>query len=79
MKKLDLHKPASKLGMLLFLAGVFITELLLFLQGFLFLFQFNAIKNYPLILLIFSFLMVIGLLVIYINQFYRQPNIKKTL
>ncbi|HEY9221760.1 MAG TPA: hypothetical protein VIO43_09325 [Lutibacter sp.] len=79
MKKLDLHKPASKLGMLLFMAGVFITELLLFLQGFLFLFQFNAIKNYPLILLIFSFLMVIGLLVIYINQFYRQPNIKKTL
>jgi hypothetical protein len=46
--------------------------LLLFLQGFLFLFQFNAIKNFSLILFIFSFLMVSGLLIIYTNQFSRQ-------
>ncbi|MDT8418146.1 MAG: hypothetical protein RQ864_10075 [Lutibacter sp.] len=77
--KLNLHKPTSKVGIILFLAGVFITELLLFLQGFLFLFQFDAIKNYPLILLIFSFLMMVGLLVIYVNQFHHDWIIKKTL
>lgn len=70
--KINLQKTTSKVGIFLFLTGVFITELLLFLQGFLFMFQFNAIKNYSLILLIFSFLMVIGLLIIYINQFFRQ-------
>jgi hypothetical protein len=74
--KINLHKPASKVGILLFLAGVFITESLLFLQGFLFMFQVDAIKNYSFFLLIFSFLMVIGLLVIYVNQFSRQPIIK---
>lgn len=74
--KINLQKPASKMGILLFLLGVFITESLLFLQGFLFMFQFDAIKNYSFFLLIFSFLMVIGLLVIYINQFSRQPIIK---
>lgn len=70
--KINLQKPTSKVGILLFLTGVLITELLLFLQGFLFLFQFNAIKNFSLILLIFSFLMVIGLLVVYISQFSRK-------
>lgn len=70
--KLNLHKPTSKVGIILFLLGVFITESLLFLQGFLFLFQFNAIKNYSLILLIFSFLIVIGLLVVFVNQFARK-------
>ena len=70
--KFNIQKPTSKVGILLFLTGVFITELLLFLQGFLFLFQFNAIKNFSLLLLIFSFLMVIGLLIIYTNQFSRQ-------
>lgn len=77
--KLNFHKPTSKVGILLFLAGVFITESLLFLQGFLFLFQFDAIKNYSLILLIFSFLMVVGLLVVYVNQFHKEKIIKKTL
>jgi len=69
--KINLHKTTSKVGIQLFLTGVFITELLLFLQGFLFMFQFNAIKNYSIILLIFSFLMVIGLLVVFINQFSK--------
>ena len=70
--KINLQKPTSKVGILLFLSGVFVTELLLFLQGLLFLLQFNAIKNYSLILLIFSFLMVIGLLIVYVNQFSRK-------
>ncbi|MBK5209839.1 MAG: hypothetical protein JJE44_10135 [Flavobacteriaceae bacterium] len=70
--KINLQKTTSKVGIQLFLTGVFITELLLFLQGFLFMFQFNAIKYYSLILLIFSFLMVIGLLVVYISQFSRK-------
>ncbi|NEW78690.1 MAG: hypothetical protein GZ086_04520 [Gelidibacter sp.] len=72
--KIKLNKPASKVGIILFLSGVFVTELLLFLQGFLFLFQFNAIKNYSFILLIFSFLMVIGLMVVYVNQFSRKKT-----
>lgn len=75
LKKINLNKPTSKVGILLFLSGVFITETLLFLQGFLFLLQFNAIKNYSLILLIFSFLMILGLLVVYINQFSRKEKI----
>ncbi|HEY9168627.1 MAG TPA: hypothetical protein VIN72_03990 [Lutibacter sp.] len=70
--KISLHKPTSKVGILIFLSGVFITESLLFLQGFLFLFQLNAIKNYSLILLIFSFLMLIGLLVVFGNQFTKK-------
>ena len=70
--KINLQETTSKVGIQLFLTGVFITELLLFLQGFLFMLQFDAIKNYSLFLLIFSFLMVIGLLIIYINQFFRE-------
>jgi hypothetical protein len=79
MEKLNLHKPISKVGIILFLSGIFITESLLFLQGFLFLFQLNAIKNYSLILLIFSFLMVVGLLVVFGNQFHKEKIIKQTL
>jgi len=75
LKKINLNRPTSKVGILLFLSGVFITETLLFLQGFLFLLQFNAIKNYSLILLIFSFLMILGLLVVYVNQFSRKEKI----
>ncbi|PKP12717.1 MAG: hypothetical protein CVU08_09075 [Bacteroidetes bacterium HGW-Bacteroidetes-3] len=70
--KFSFRKATSKIGIALFLTSIFITEMLLFLQGFLFLFQFNAIKNYSLILLIFSFLMVIGLLAVYINQFSKK-------
>lgn len=77
MGKMNLHKPTSKVGILLFLSGVFITESLLFLQGFLFMFQFEAIKNYNFFLLIFSFLMIIGLLVVYVNQFTRKKSIKE--
>lgn len=73
--KFSFRKPASKIGILLFLTGVFVTELLLFLQGFLFLLQLNAIKNYSFILLIFSFLMVMGLLAVYINQFSKKIGI----
>ncbi len=73
--KFSFRKATSKIGIALFLTSIFITEMLLFLQGFLFLFQFNAIKNYSLILLIFSFLMVIGLLAVYINQFSKKISI----
>ena len=73
--KFSFRKTTSKIGIALFLTSIFITEMLLFLQGFLFLFQFNAIKNYSLILLIFSFLMVIGLLAVYINQFSKKIGI----
>jgi hypothetical protein len=77
--KINLQNKISKVGILLFLSGVFITEALLFMQGFLFLFQFNALKNYSLILLIFSFLMVIGLIIVFVNQFHKERINKKTL
>lgn len=74
--KINLHKQTSKAGLLIFLTGVFVTELLLFSQGLLFLFKISALKNYNLILLFFSFLIVIGLLLIYGCQFSKQ-TIKK--
>jgi hypothetical protein len=77
--KINLQNKISKVGILLFLSGVFITEAFLFLQGFLFLFQFSVIKNYSLILLIFSFLMVIGLIIVFVNQFHKERINKKTL
>ena len=59
----------SKIGIITFLIGIFITETLLFTQGFIFLNGFTPIKNYNLLLLIFSAFMVIGLITVFINQF----------
>ncbi|MFK5959258.1 MAG: hypothetical protein QM495_10380 [Lutibacter sp.] len=61
----------SKLGIITFLVGVFATETLLFLQGFLFLNRLTPINNYNLLLLIFSICMVVGLLLLFVNQFKK--------
>ncbi len=58
----------SKIGVVIFLVGVFFTELLLFLQGFLLLIRSNIIENYNLWLLLFSFLMLVGLIFLFINK-----------
>ncbi|WP_372792310.1 hypothetical protein [Lutibacter sp.] len=62
----------SKIGIGTFLTGIFITETLLFSQGFLFLNGFGPIKNYNLLVLIFSFFMVFGLFFIFLSQFKKQ-------
>ncbi len=65
----------SKIGIITFLKGIFITETLLFSQGFIFLNGFTPIKNYNLLVLIFSAFMVIGLLIIFVNQFNKRNTI----
>jgi len=75
--KIHTHSLFSKIGIGIFLAGIFLTELLLFLQGFLFMIHSNTIKNYNVLLLIFSFFMVIGLLILFVNQFFKLPENQK--
>ncbi|NOR28559.1 MAG: hypothetical protein GQ540_08545, partial [Lutibacter sp.] len=65
----------SKIGIITFLIGIFITETLLFSQGFIFLNGFTPIRNYNLLVLIFSVFMVIGLLIIFVNQFNKRNTI----
>jgi len=69
LNKISIKNFTSKIGIITFLIGIFITETLLFTQGFIFLNGFTPIKNYNLLLLIFSAFMVIGLIVLFINQF----------
>ncbi len=73
LKIVVLKNSFSKLGVITFLVGVFVTEFLLFFQGFLFLQGLSPIINYNLLLLIFSAVMVIGLLMLFINQFKKHP------
>lgn len=72
LKVIAFKTSLSKIGIFTFLIGIFITETLLFTQGFLFLNGFTPIKNYNILLLIFSAFMLIGLIFIFIN-----PLIKK--
>jgi len=74
LRKIDVKRSRSKLGILIFLTGVLLTELLLFSQGFLFLFNLGSIANYNLVLLIASVFIVIGLLFTYFNQFKKLNN-----
>ena len=77
LKIIFFNKPISKTGIGFFLVGVFLTEIVLFLQGFLILIQFKPIENYTIILLIFSFLIVVGLILIFISQFTKHYNFIK--
>jgi hypothetical protein len=74
---ISFKKYSSKIGVGLFLLGVLLTELLLFLQGFLMLLQLKTIKFYNLLLFFVSFLIVAGLILIFINQFIKHRNIIK--
>ncbi len=71
LKAIHLKSIISKVGIGLFLTGIFFTELLLFLQGFLILMKQNAITYYTKYMLIFSFLIVIGIIQIFISQFLK--------
>jgi hypothetical protein len=74
LKIIAFKSRTSKIGIVTFLLGVFVTEFLLFLQGFLLLNGLKPIANYNLVLLIFSGVIVIGLVLIFVNQFKIQPT-----
>jgi hypothetical protein len=71
-KFINFNKSISKTGIILFILGVFLTEITLFLQGFLILLQLKTIENYTIILFVFSLLIVIGLILIFIGQFKKK-------
>ncbi len=75
LKMITFKSRVSKLGIITFLMGVLVTEFLLFSQGFLVLNGLKPISNYNLVLLIFSAVLVIGLILIFVNQFKKQPAI----
>ncbi|UMB54708.1 hypothetical protein MKD41_04375 [Lutibacter sp. A64] len=71
LKVVQLKSSFSKIGVAFFLTGVFFTELLLFLQGFLILIKQKTIPNYTIFMFIFSFFIVIGIIQIFISQFTK--------
>lgn len=74
LKFISFKKVGSEIGIGLFLLGILLTELLLFLQGFLLLLQFNTINYYNQLLLFASFLIVIGLIIAVTSQFVKLQN-----
>ena len=71
---ISFKRSISKFGIITFLVGILATETILFLQGFLFLNGLTPISNYNLLLLIFSGLMVVGLFILFINQFKKETK-----
>ncbi len=64
----------TKIGIAIFLIAIVITELLLFLQGFLYLQKMNPIEHYNILLFSFSSFLLIGLILIFISQFSWRSN-----
>ena len=73
--KLNLKASFSKIGIVTFLGGVFLTELLLFSQGFLILLRFSIIQHYNLFILIASIFMLVGLVLIYFTQLKTSKKV----
>ena len=71
LKTIYINSIISKVGIGFFLTGIFFTEILLFLQGFLLLMKQKPINNYTIILLIFSFFIVVGIIQIFVSQFVK--------
>jgi len=72
--KIYLNSIISKIGVFSFLVGVLTTELLIFLQGFLYLKGFTPFRNYNIFMFIFSFIIIAGLFLIFINQFVKKKG-----
>jgi len=75
LKRISIDTIGSKIGMYTFLGGVLLTEFLLFMQGFLVLIRFSLIKNYTIVMLLSSSVIVIGLILIFSNQFKKVKQI----
>ena len=58
----------AKIGLNLFLVGILLSEILLFSQGGTFLIGISAITYFHIFMLIFSFFIVLGLILIFVNQ-----------
>ena len=69
LKIITMRSKISIIGISAFLVGIFCTELLLFLQGGLLLLRSNPISDYNMLLLSFYFLIVLGLMAIFVKQF----------
>ena len=69
LKIITMRSKISIIGISAFLVGIFCTELLLFLQGGLLLLRSNPISDYNMLLLSFYFLIVLGLIVLFVKQF----------
>ena len=72
LRLFEFVKKLSKSGVIIFLLGIFSTEFILFLQGFLVIVEVQPLVYYNQLLLIFSITIVLGLLVIFVQQFYKS-------
>jgi hypothetical protein len=75
LKIITMRSKISIIGMSAFLVGIFCTELLLFLQGGLLLLRSRPISDYNILLLSFYFLIVLGLIVLFVKQFNKKNQI----
>jgi hypothetical protein len=66
--KLQLNKNSYKLGVLLFLIGILVTELVLFGNGFSLLFSIGIQPYYQFVLLVFSSIILLGILLLLFNS-----------
>lgn len=74
LNQIRFETTISKAGILMFLGSVIFTEILFFSQGFLILSKLKPIENYNLLLFIFSSLIVLGLILIFVNQFQTSKK-----
>ncbi|WP_372744024.1 hypothetical protein [Lutibacter sp.] len=73
--KIVLNTILSKIGILIFLIGILLTEILLFGQGFLILWQLKPISNYTILLLISSCFLFFGIFLVLITQVFNNKKV----
>lgn len=76
LNKIHFKSLTARVGGYSFLTGVLFTELILFLQGLLMLLNLSIIKNYQNFLLLFSGVIVLGIVLIFIDQFNKNYSNK---
>lgn len=74
-KIISFKSALSKIGILITLTGILATEVLMFGQGFLLIFNIGVIQNYHLNLLIVSAILIVGISIIVSNQLYKKQSI----
>ena len=62
----------GKSGLLLLLIGILVTEFTLFGRGLLAVFQVPVFDNHPVVLVQFSLLMLMGIALIFLDQFRKR-------
>ena len=72
LKKLKINNLIAQVGIHTFIVGVFLSETLLLLHGLLLFVKLNPIPHYNLLLLISSFFVVLGIVLLFIGQFVRK-------